>query len=218
MYAPLVIRGPAGGGTHGGPWNSASPEAWFAHAPGLKVVMPSTPYDAKGLLKAAIRDNNPVLFLEHRYLYRRSREELPAEDYIVPIGQAEVRRNGPHVSVITYGAMVYHALDAAEQLAAEGIDAEVIDLRTLAPLDRVTITDSVRQTSKAVIVHEASKTGGLGAEIAAGIAEDCFDALDGPVLRIAAPDVPYPAALELEDAYLPSVAQIIAAAKQLAAY
>lgn len=216
MYAPIVLRGPACGGTHGGPWGSLSPEALFSSVPGLTIVLPTTPYDAKGMLKSAIRANNPVLFLEHRYLYRRLREELPSEEYLVPIGQAEVRHAGDHLSILTYGALVYHALDAAEQLAQEGISVEVLDLRTLAPLDRAAICASVCHTQKALIVHEASKTGGLGAEVAALLAEECFADLAGPIVRVAAPDLPYPAAPELEAAYLPDASTILNAARRLA--
>jgi 2-oxoisovalerate dehydrogenase E1 component beta subunit len=215
LHVPLVIRCAAGTGAHDGPWHSQNPEAWFAHVPGLKIVAPATPYDAKGLLKAAIRDDNPVLFLEHQYLYRRLHEPLPQDEYVIPLGQAEVRQIGEQMTIITYGAMVYQALEAAEALASEGISAEVLDLRTLAPLDSAAIADSLAHTHRALIVHEASLTGGLGAEIAAQIAEHCFADLHAPVIRIAAPDVPYPAAAELEAAYLPNAARIIAAARAL---
>ena len=216
MQVPLVLRGPTGGGTHDGMWHSQSPEAWFAHVPGLKIVVPSTPYDAKGLLKSAIRDNNPVLFLEHHYLYRRLHEPLPSEEYLVPLGQAEIRRIGEDVTILTYGAMVYHALEAAEELAEQhGISAEVMDLRTLAPLDFESIADSVQHTHRVVIVHEDALTGGMGAEIAAQIAERLFAALTGPIMRVAAPDTPYPAARELEAAYLPDASRIIAAVRAL---
>jgi 2-oxoisovalerate dehydrogenase E1 component beta subunit len=215
---PMVIRAPFGGGVHGGPFHSECPEGWFFHSPGLKLVAPSTPYDAKGLLKAAIRDPNPVIYFEHKFLYRRIKEVLPREDYIVPIGQAAIRRQGNDISIITYGAMVHLALDAAQQLAAEGIDIEVVDLRSLMPLDKDTIYGSVRKTGKAIMVHEDNKTGGIGAELAALVAEDCFDSLDGPILRIAAPDTPVPFSTPLEEFFLPKASDIVAAARKLAAY
>jgi 2-oxoisovalerate dehydrogenase E1 component beta subunit len=219
MPAPLVIRAPTGGGTHSGPWHSASPEAWFLHAPGLKVVIPATARDAKGLLKAAIRDDDPVLFLEHKLLYRRLKEELPAEDYVVPLGRAAVRRPGHQLTVLTYGAMTHQALAAAETLAREdGVAVEVLDLRTLAPLDRDAIGASIRKTNRALIVHEATRTGGVGAELAAIIAEEWFGELDAPILRVAAPDTPFPYAPALEAAYLPHSVQVVAAARKLLAY
>ncbi|HEY1249883.1 MAG TPA: transketolase C-terminal domain-containing protein, partial [Thermoanaerobaculia bacterium] len=162
---PLVIRGPSGGGVHGGPFHSQNPEAYFAHTPGLKVVQPATAYDAKGLIKAAIRDDDPVLFFEHKFLYRRIKEELPPGDWVVPIGKAAVRREGRDLSVITYGAMVWTALEAAKTLEAEGIDVEIVDLRTLFPLDETTVLESVAKTNKAILLHEATRTGGIGAEI-----------------------------------------------------
>lgn len=215
---PMVIRAPFGGGVHGGPFHSECPEGWFFHSPGLKLVAPSTPYDAKGLLKAAIRDPNPVIYFEHKFLYRRIKAALPSEDYIVPIGKAEVKRPGTDVSVITYGAMVHLALEAAELLAKDGIDLEVVDLRTLVPLDKETIFASVQKTSKAIMLHEDNKTGGIGAEIAAQLAEECFTYLDGPILRVAAPDTPVPFSTPLEQFFLPKVGDIVEAAKKLAAY
>ena len=215
---PMVIRAPFGGGVHGGPFHSECPEGWFFHSPGLKIVAPSTPYDAKGLLKAAIRDPNPVLYFEHKFLYRRIKAVLPSEDYIVPIGKADVKRAGNDISLITYGAMVHLALEAAELLAQEGIDLEVIDLRTLIPLDKDRVYESVRKTSKAILLHEDNKTGGIGAEIAALLAEDCFDHLDGPVLRIAPPDTPVPFSTPLEEYFRPKVSDIVTAARKLAAY
>jgi 2-oxoisovalerate dehydrogenase E1 component beta subunit len=215
---PMVIRAPFGGGVHGGPFHSECPEGWFFHSPGLKLVAPSTPYDAKGLLKAAIRDPNPVIYFEHKFLYRRIKAVLPAEEYIVPIGKADLRRAGTDVSVITYGAMVYVVLEAAEILAEDGIELEVIDLRTLAPLDTELVYESVRKTSKAIIVHEDHKTGGIGAEIAARLTEDCFEHLDGPIVRIAAPDTPVPYSAPLEEFFLPKAADVVAAARKLAAY
>jgi len=215
---PLVIRAPYGGGVHGGPFHSECPEGWFFHSPGLKIVVPATAYDAKGLLKAAIRDPNPVIYFEHKFLYRRIKEVLPVEDYTVPLGVAAVRREGTDISVITYGAMVYVALEAAEQLAKEGIDLEVVDLRSLIPLDKQTVFASVRKTSKAIVLHEDNKTGGVGAEIAALLAEECFDSLDGPIVRIAAPDTPIPFSAPLEEFYIPKTSDVVAAARKLAAY
>ncbi len=215
---PLVIRAPFGGGVHGGPFHSECPEGWFFHSPGLKIVTPSTPYDAKGLLKAAIRDPNPVLYFEHKFLYRRIKAVLPQEDFVVPLGKADVKRRGRDLSVITYGAMVHLALEAAELLSKEGIDLEVVDLRTLIPLDKETLYESVRKTSKAILLHEDNKTGGIGAEIAALLAEECFDCLDGPILRIAPPDTPVPFSTPLEEFFLPKVSDIVSGARRLAAY
>lgn len=215
---PMVIRAPFGGGVHGGPFHSECPEGWFFHSPGLKLVAPSTPYDAKGLLKAAIRDPNPVIYFEHKFLYRRIKAILPEDDFIVPIGKADVKRPGNDISVITYGAMVHLALEAAQMLAKDGIDLEVVDLRTLAPLDKEAIYESVRKTSKAIVLHEDNKTGGVGAEVAALLAEECFDSLDGPIMRIAAPDTPVPFSTPLEEFFLPKTADVVAAARTLAAY
>jgi 2-oxoisovalerate dehydrogenase E1 component beta subunit len=215
---PLVIRGPSGGGVHGGPFHSQNPEAYFAHTPGLKVVQPATAYDAKGLIKAAIRDEDPVLFFEHKFLYRRIKEELPAGDYIVPIGKAIVRRPGRDLTVVTYGAMVWTALEAAKTLEAEGIDAEVVDLRTLFPMDEETVLESVAKTNKAILLHEATRTGGIGAEIAAVLSERCFEYLDGPLVRVTAPDTPVPYSPPLEEAFLPNAEKLCRAARALAAY
>lgn len=218
---PMVIRGPSGGGTKGGPFHSSSPEAWFFHTPGIKVVYPSTAYDAKGLLKAAIRDNNPVLYLEHKLLYRLPdlREELPDEDYVIPLGKAAVRRAGEDMTILTYGAMVHQCLQAARTLEQEDdLEVEVVDLRSLAPLDRETIAASVKRTNKVLIVHEDALTGGVGAELSALLAEELFEYLDGPITRIAAPDVPFPYAPPLEAAYLPNAGKILEAARKLAAY
>lgn len=215
---PMVIRGPSGGGVHGGPYHSQNPEAYFIHTPGLKVVQPATAYDAKGLIKAAIRDNNPVIFFEHKFLYRRIKEEIPDEDYIVPLGQARVVREGKHISVITYGAMLYVALDAAEQLASEGIELEVVDLRTLYPIDEQTVLNSARKTSKIILLHEDTQTLGVGAELAALIAERAFDFLDGPLIRVTSPDSPVPYSPPLEEAFLPSTGKLVEAARKLAAY
>jgi 2-oxoisovalerate dehydrogenase E1 component beta subunit len=215
---PLVIRAPFGGGVHGGPFHSECPEGWFFHSPGLKIVAPSTPYDAKGLLTAAIRDPNPVIYFEHKFLYRRIKAVLPEGEIIVPIGKADVKRTGEDISVITYGAMVHVALEAAETLAKEGIELEVVDLRSLMPFDKEAIYESVRKTSKAIVLHEDNKTGGVGAEIAARLSEDCFDHLDGPIMRIAAPDTPVPFSTPLEEYFLPNAGDVVAAAKKLAAY
>jgi pyruvate/2-oxoglutarate/acetoin dehydrogenase E1 component len=205
---PIVIRAPSGGGIHGGPFHSQNPEALFTHTPGLKVIAPSTAYDAKGLIKSAIRDADPVLFFEHKALYRRIKEDLPAGDYTVPIGKAAVVRAGRDVSIITYGAMVHAAREAADILEKEEISVEIVDLRTLAPLDEATILESVRKTSKVIVLHEATLTGGLGGEIAARITERAFEYLDGPVLRMAAPDTPVPFSPPLEEAFLPNVSGI----------
>jgi 2-oxoisovalerate dehydrogenase E1 component beta subunit len=216
--ASLVIRAPCGGGIHGGPFHSQQNEAWFAHTPGLKVVLPATARDAKGLLKSAIRDNDPVLFFEHKGLYRRIKDELPEEDYTIPLGKANVFRSGKDISVITYSAMVHVADEAASLVAKEGISVEVIDLRTLSPLDEETILASVRKTSKAIVLHEATLTGGFGGEIAARITEKAFEDLDGPVLRIAAPDCPVPYSAKLEEAFLPNVPKLVEKIRWLANY
>ncbi len=221
MPVPIVVRGPSGGGTKGGPFHSSSPEAWFFHTPGIKVVVPSTTYDAKGLLKSAIRDNNPVLFLEHKLLYRQPelRAELPEDDYLVPLGKAAIRREGEDMTVLTYGAMVYQCLQAATVLEEEDdLEIEIVDLRSLTPLDHETITDSVKHTNKVLIVHEDTLTGGIGAELAAILAEELFEYLDGPITRVAAPDAPFPYAPLLEAAFLPNAEKIVTAARKLAAY
>ncbi|HEY6905417.1 MAG TPA: alpha-ketoacid dehydrogenase subunit beta [Candidatus Acidoferrales bacterium] len=215
---PMVVRGPSGGGVHGGPFHSANPEMYFVHTPGLKVVYPSTPYDAKGLLKSAIRDNNPVLFFEHKFLYRRLKEELPSEDYTVPLGKAVVRREGKDLTILSYAAMMLPALDAAQQLSSEGIEAEVIDLRTLLPLDRDAILASVKKTNKLLIVHEDTRTGGIAGEIAAIVCEGAFTDLDGPITRITALDTPVPYAPPLEERFLPNAEKVAAAARELAKY
>jgi len=216
--APLVLRGPSGGNVHGGPFHSQNPEMWFVHNPGLKVVCPATPYDAKGLIKASIRDNNPVVFFEHKYLYRRIKEEVPAEEYVVPLGKARVARQGRDISVITYAAMVHMAIEAAELLAKEGIELEIIDLRTLAPLDREAIVTTVRKTNKAIILHEDTRTGGIAGEIAAIINEESFDDLDGPIVRITALDTPVPFSPPQEDHFLPSLRDVVEKARWLKAY
>jgi len=215
---PIVVRAPSGGGIHGGPFHSQNPEALFTHTPGLKILAPATARDAKGLIKAAIRDNDPVLFFEHKALYRRIKEEVPEGDYTVPIGKAAVVRPGRDLSVITYGAMVHAALEAAEQLDREGVSLEIVDLRTLQPLDDAAVFASVRKTSKVIVLHEATLSGGVGGEVASRITEHCFEDLDGPVVRIAAPDCPVPFSPPLEEAFLPNAAKIAEKARWLAAY
>jgi 2-oxoisovalerate dehydrogenase E1 component beta subunit len=191
---------------------------WFVRVPGLKVVAPSTAYDAKGLIKAAIRDNDPVIFFEHKALYRRIKEDLPEGDYTVPIGKAKVVREGRDLTIITYGAMVWAALEAAETLAGEGASAEVVDLRTLVPLDRETVCASVKKTSKALLVHEDTRTGGMAGELAASISESVFEFLDGPIVRVTAPDTPIPFSPPLEDAFLPNAEKIVEKARWLHRY
>jgi 2-oxoisovalerate dehydrogenase E1 component beta subunit len=216
--APLVIRGPSGGNVHGGPFHSQNPEMYFVHTPGLKVVCPATAYDAKGLIKTSIRDNNPVIFFEHKYLYRRIKEEVPAEDYIVPLGKARVARAGRDLSVITYGAMVHVALEAAELLSKEGIEIEVLDLRTVSPLDREAIAETVRRTNKVLILHEHARTGGIAGEISAIINEDAFDSLDGPIVRLTSLDSPVPFSPPQEEYFLPQLSDVVREARKLLAY
>jgi 2-oxoisovalerate dehydrogenase E1 component beta subunit len=216
--APIVIRGPSGGNVHGGPFHSQNPEMYFVHAPGLKVVCPATAYDAKGLIKASIRDNNPVIFFEHKYLYRRIKEDIPADDYVVPLGQARVARSGRDLSIITYAAMVHVALEAAEQLSREGIELEVLDLRTLSPLDRDAISDTVRRTNKVLILHEDVRTGGIAGEVAAIINEEAFDSLDGPIVRLTALDTPVPFSPPQEEFFLPQVSDVVREARKLVSY
>jgi pyruvate/2-oxoglutarate/acetoin dehydrogenase E1 component len=215
---PIVVRGPSGGGVSGGPFHSLNPESFFLNTPGLKMVEPSTAYDAKGLLKAAIRDDDPVLYFEHKFLYRRIKDEVPDEDYIVPLGKAAVRRNGTDMTIVTFGAMVYTALEAANTLAGQRIEAEVIDLRSLAPLDRDAILESVAKTSRVLLLHEATLTGGIGGELAAIISEHAFEYLDAPVMRVASADAPVPYAPPLETAFLPSVTKVVEAARRLVEY
>ncbi|HZU29963.1 MAG TPA: alpha-ketoacid dehydrogenase subunit beta [Candidatus Angelobacter sp.] len=216
--APLVLRGPCGGGVHGGPFHSQNPEMYFVHTPGMKVVAPATPADAKGLIKSAVRDNNPVLFLEHKFLYRRIKDEVPDGDYAVPIGKARVHREGRDLSIITYAAMVHTAQEAADALAKEGIEVEILDLRTLCPLDREAITETVKKTNKVILLHEDTKTGGLAGEIAAIINEEAFEDLDGPIVRIASLDTPVPFSPPLEHYFLPKVEDVVREAKKLHAY
>jgi pyruvate/2-oxoglutarate/acetoin dehydrogenase E1 component len=215
---PIVIRSPSGGGIHGGPFHSQNPEMWFVRTPGLKVVCPATAYDAKGLIKSAIRDNDPVLFFEHKALYRKIKEDLPTDDYTVPIGKAKVVREGRDLSIITYGAMVWTALEAAEKLAGEGISVEVVDLRTLVPLDRETVCESVRKTSKVLLLHEDTRTGGMAGELAATITETVFEYLDGPIVRVTAPDTPVPFSPTLEEAFLPNAEKVVEKARWLYRY
>jgi 2-oxoisovalerate dehydrogenase E1 component beta subunit len=215
---PIVVRAPSGGNVGGGLYHSQNPEAWFIHRPGLKVVAPSTAYDAKGLLKAAIRDDNPVVYFEHKYLYRRAKGPVPEGDEIVPIGVAATRRAGDEVTLLTYGAMVAPSLEAAERLAKDGVEVEVIDLRTLLPLDKAAIFASVEKTNRALIVHEDVKTLGLGAEISALLMEERFDHLDAPVMRVTYPDTHAPFSHVLEAANLPNADTITAALRRLAEY
>ena len=215
---PIVVRAPSGGNVGGGLYHSQNPEAWFVHRPGLKVVAPSTAYDAKGLLKAAIRDPNPVVYFEHKYLYRRAKGPVPEGDEIVAIGSAAIRREGGDVTLIGYGAMMAPSLDAADRLSKEGVEVEVIDLRTLAPIDKAAIFTSVEKTSRALIVHEDVKTLGIGAELAAMLVEERFDHLDAPVMRLTYPDTHCPFSQVLEQANLPNVDSIADALRRLAAY
>jgi 2-oxoisovalerate dehydrogenase E1 component beta subunit len=215
---PLVIRGPSGGGVHGGPFHSNNPEVPFVHTPGLKVVVPATAYDAKGLVKAAIRDPDPVLFFEHKLLYRRIKEDIPSNDYVVPLGKARIARAGSDISVITYGAMVFVALEAADALAREGLELEIIDLRCLVPLDEATVLASVRKTSRVILLHEDTRMAGFAGELAARIAEQAFDSLDAPVMRVTSPDCPVPYSPPLEEAFLPKANNVMEAARYLKAY
>ena len=215
---PMVVRAPSGGGIHAGPFHSQNPEAWFARVPGLKVVIPATAADAKGLIKSAIRDNDPVVFFEHKALYRRIKGEVPEGDFTVPIGKAAIFQVGSDLSIITYGATLYLAADAAAALAKEGYSVEIVDLRTVLPLDEETVLESVRKTSKALVLHEDTLTCGVGAEIAARITEHAFDSLDGPVVRVAAADTPIPFSPPLEKAFLPSLETVLEKARWLLRY
>jgi 2-oxoisovalerate dehydrogenase E1 component beta subunit len=218
VSVPIVVRAPSGGNVGGGLYHSQNPEGWFIHRPGLKVVAPSTPYDAKGLLKAAIRDDDPVVYFEHKYLYRRAKGPVPEGDEIVPIGVAAVRREGGDATLLTYGAMVLPSLEAADRLAKEGVEVEVIDLRTLMPFDRAAIFASVEKTSRVLIVHEDVKTLGLGAELSAVLMEERFEHLDAPVQRVTYPDTHCPFSHVLEAANLPNADTISEALRRLAAY
>ena len=219
VSVPMVVRSPYGGHVRGGMYHSQSVEAYFAHTPGLKVVTPATPYDAKGLLKSAIRDNDPVVFLEHKRTYRSVRGEVPDDDYLVPIGEAEIKRDGKDATVVTYGLTLHYALQAADTLAGEGANVEVVDLRTVRPIDRTMVLDSVRRTSRVLVVHEDNVTGGVGAEVSAIVAEEAFDSLDAPIMRCAGPDIPaMPFAPTLEAAYMPTADKIADALRKLLAY
>jgi 2-oxoisovalerate dehydrogenase E1 component beta subunit len=218
LPCPMVVRGPSGGYVRGGPFHSQNPEAAFLHTPGLKIVYPSTAADAKGLMKAAIRDEDCVLFFEHKYLYRRVKEVMPEGDHVVPIGKARIAREGTDVSIITYAATVWRALEAAEQLAAEGISVEVLDLRSLLPMDDEAIQATVRKTNRLLIVHEDTRTGGIAGEITARVSETCFEWLDAPILRVTAADVPLPYSPPLEDYVLPQTSDIVRAVRRLVAY
>ena len=219
LPCPLVVRGPCGGYVRGGPFHSQNPEAAFLHTPGLKIVYPATAADAKGLLKSAIRDDDPVLFFEHKYLYRRIKEELPDGDHLVPIGKARLAREGTSLSIITYAATVWKALEAAEQLEKEdGLSVEVLDLRSLQPMDDAAIFATVKKTNRVMIVHEDTRTGGVAGEVTARITENVFEWLDAPILRVTAADVPLPYSPPLEDFVLPQTSDIVTVARRLAAY
>ncbi|HEY7292330.1 MAG TPA: alpha-ketoacid dehydrogenase subunit beta [Vicinamibacterales bacterium] len=215
---PIVIRAPSGGNVGGGLYHSQNPEAWFVHRPGLKVVAPATAWDAKGLLKAAIRDDNPVIYFEHKYLYRRAKGPVPEGDEIVPIGVAAVRREGSDATLVTYGAMVAPSLEAADAIAKDGVDVEVIDLRTLLPYDKNAIFSSIEKTNRMLIVHEDVKTLGIGAEISAVVAEERFDRLDAPIMRLTYPDTHPPFSQVLEHANLPNAEKIAGALRALVDY
>lgn len=215
---PMVIRAPSDGGLRSGPFHSQNPEAWFVHTPGLKVVAPATPADAKGLLTAAIRDNNPVVYFESKPLYRNLKGYVPPGEHVVPLGVARLARSGGGLSIVTYGAMLHQALAAAERLAGEGIECDVVDLRTLKPLDEDAILTSVRKTGKVLLVHAANRLAGLGAELAALIADKAFEWLDAPIRRLGGLDTPVPFSPPLEDAYRPDAEKILAVARELARY
>lgn len=215
---PIVIRGAAGGRSNAGPFHSQNVESFFANTAGLKMVAPATVRDAKGLIKAAIRDPNPVLYFEHKYLYRRLKEDLPQDDFVVPIGKANVVREGKHLGIITYSSMVHVAVEAADLLSKEGVSVEVLDLRTLRPLDEEAVLQTARRTSKVILLHEASRFGGFGGELAALIAEKAFDSLDGPILRVAGIDSPVPFSPPMEAYYLPSVTKVLEASRKLLEY
>jgi 2-oxoisovalerate dehydrogenase E1 component beta subunit len=216
---PLVVRGPSGGGVRASAFHSQNPEPWFAYTPGLKVICPAFPSDAKGLLKSAIRDDNPCVFFEHKWIYRRIKEVVSEEaDFLVPIGKAKVQREGDDVSIVTYGAMVHKALEAAEELSRDGVSVEVVDIRTITPLDTETILESVAKTSRALVLYESHRFLGVGAEVAAVISEEAFEHLDAPVIRLAPPNVPVPFSPVLEDAYLPQTSHIQEAVERLSTW
>ena len=219
VTVPMVVRIPYGGGIRGGLFHSQNVESLFFHTPGLKVIAPATPYDAKGLLKAAIRDNNPVISLEHKKTYRLVRGEVPDEEYVLPIGKADIKRSGESITIVSYGLVLHYCLEAAEQVSQEDIDVEVVDLRTLTPLDKETVLKSVKKTGRLLIVHEDNLTGGGGAEVAAIAAAEAFEYLDAPISRLCGPDVPtMPFAETLENAYMPSTEKVAEALRKLAAY
>jgi 2-oxoisovalerate dehydrogenase E1 component beta subunit len=216
---PVVLRAPSGGGVRASSFHSINPEPWFSHAGGIKVICPAFPSDAKGLLKSAVRDDNPVLFLEHKWIYRRIKEQVPTEpDFLVPIGKADVKRRGTDVTIVTYGAMVHRALEAAESLAAKSVSVEIVDLRTVYPLDEETLLRSIEKTSRAIVLSESYRFVGIGAEVAAVIAEKAFEHLDAPVIRLSPPNLPVPFSPPLEDAFLPSVADIESAVEKLSSW
>jgi 2-oxoisovalerate dehydrogenase E1 component beta subunit len=215
---PIVVRCPSGGGFSGGPFHSQNPESSFAHIPGLKIACPATPADAKGLIASSIEDANPVLYFEHKHLYRRIKDEVPDERFTVPFGQARIHREGDDITVVTWGAMVYTADEAATALADEGVSVEIVDLRTIVPWDKEAVLKSVEKTSKVLVLHEDTRTGGFGAEIAATITEESFENLDAPVRRITAPDSPVPFSPPLEKAYIPQVDDVVAGLRDLAGY
>ena len=219
VKTPVVLRGPSGGGVRASSFHSVNPDPWFAHTPGLKVVAPAFPSDAKGLLKSAIRDDNPVVYLEHKWIYRRIKEQVPEDpDFLVPIGKADVKREGEDVTIVASGMMVHLALEAAENVAAEGASVEVVDLRSIMPLDTETILASVTKTNRAIVLYESHRFLGIGSEVASVIAEEAFTDLDAPVVRLAPPNVPIPFSPSLEDAYLPQVSDIEDAVRELSAW
>ena len=216
---PVVLRGPSGGMVRASSFHSVNPEPWFSYAGGIKVICPAFPSDAKGLIKSAVRDDNPCMFLEHKWIYRRIREQVPEDpDFLVPISSADVKREGDDVSIVTYGAMVHRALEAAQMLQEKGVSAEVVDLRTVYPMDEETVLRSIEKTARALVLTESYRFVGIGAEVAATIAEKAFQHLDAPVVRLAPPNVPVPFSPPLEDAFLPSVDDIIAQVDQLSAW
>jgi len=215
---PMVLRLPSGGGFSGGPFHSQSPESSFTHVPGLKIVCPATPQDAKGLLATAIEDPNPVLYFEHKHLYRRIKAEVPDERYTIPFGKARIHRAGDEITLVTWGAMVHTAAEAVDELEGEGTTVEIIDLRTLQPWDKPAVLESVAKTGKLLILHEDTRTSGFGAEIAAQVAEEAFELLDAPIRRVAAPDTPIPFSPVLEKAFIPQVEDVAVALRELAAY
>src|SRR5215210_1507862 len=218
VTVPIVVRAPSGGNVGGGLYHSQNPEAWFIHRPGLKVVAPSTAWDAKGLLKAAVRDDNPVVYFEHKYLYRRAKGPVPEGDEVVPIGVAATRREGDDITLLTYGAMVQPSLEAADRLSKDGVEVEVIDLRTLLPYDKIALFTSIEKTSRLLIVHEDVKTLGVGSELSAVVVEERFEVLDAPVMRVTYPDTHSPFSQILEHHTLPNADKITEALRQLAAY